>query len=107
LSIKDEEFPSPEVIENLTLLANRLQVIRDLLQKPIIINSGFRSTAYNRKVGGAERSQHILGKAADIRISEMTPREVQNFFKDWSGGLGSYHSFTHVDIRDTKVRWSA
>ena len=34
---------------------------------PIIINSGFRNEAVNRKVGGVTNSQHLFGQAADIR----------------------------------------
>ena len=34
---------------------------------PIIINSGYRNEAVNRKVGGVTNSQHLFGQAADIR----------------------------------------
>ena len=44
---------------------------------PIIINSGFRNKAVNRRVGGVRNSQHLLGQAADIR-----PR-IQNSFSVW------------------------
>ena len=37
---------------------------------PIIINSGFRNEAVNRKVGGVANSQHLIGQAADIRPSD-------------------------------------
>jgi hypothetical protein len=35
--------------------------------EPIIINSGYRSTELNRKVGGAPTSNHLTGCAVDIR----------------------------------------
>ena len=41
---------------------------------PIIINSGYRCEAVNRKVGGVSNSQHLIGQAADIR-----PRDPQQF----------------------------
>jgi uncharacterized protein YcbK (DUF882 family) len=106
LSPNDDTAPSDEVIENLRNLANRLQVIRDVLDKPIMINSGFRSEGYNRSIGGAAKSQHVLGNAADIRIAGMTPREVQDYLVNWNGGLGSYKTFTHIDIRPNRARWS-
>ena len=38
---------------------------------PIVINSGFRSAAVNKAVGGAANSNHLTGCAADIRVSGM------------------------------------
>ena len=42
---------------------------------PIIINSGFRNKAVNRRVGGVRNSQHLLGQAADIRPQD--PKQFQ------------------------------
>lgn len=101
----DDPVPPNDILGNLYCLANRLQVIRDLLGKPITINSGYRTAAHNASVGGKSDSQHLLGKAADIVIPGMTAHEVQAFLKNWNGGLGSYSNFTHVDIRPTRARW--
>lgn len=98
--------PAPWILDNLTQLANRLQVIRDLLGKPIIITSGYRTPEHNKAVGGEPNSFHLKGMAADIVVPGMSAKEVQNFLKNWSGGLGSYANFTHVDIRPTKARWN-
>jgi zinc D-Ala-D-Ala carboxypeptidase len=43
-----------------------LQPLRDLIQSPIIVTSGYRSPSLNYAVGGSETSQHCLGQAADI-----------------------------------------
>lgn len=75
--------------------------------KPIIINSAYRTPAYNKKVGGAPGSQHLLGKALDIQPPKGV--RVKDFYlelfnnADWMGikGLGRYATFCHVDIRDT------
>lgn len=86
-----------------------LQQLRDKLGKPITINCGYRCEKHNREVGGAKRSQHLYGKAADIRVAGMSPVEVARIaetipaFRD--GGIGIYNSFTHVDIRRGKARW--
>ena len=45
-----------------------LQPARDMYGAPIRVNSGFRSYAVNRAVGGASNSQHTLGEAADITV---------------------------------------
>lgn len=59
--------PTKEVIKNLELLVeNILDPLRDMYEKPIIINSGYRSPELNKIVGGAKTSQHVYGLAADI-----------------------------------------
>lgn len=91
------------------LLIAELQAIRHDLGKPIVINSGHRCKAYNRRVGGAINSQHIKGTAADIQIGGMTPAEVQDYllarFPD-TYGIGRYNTFTHFDVRGWKARWA-
>lgn len=104
-------FP-PDVLTNLQELAKSLQVLRDYLNCPITINSGYRSPAHNKAVGGAKFSQHVQGKAADIRCNKYTPEQVhaailylikEGRMKD--SGLGLYDSFVHYDVRDVKARW--
>jgi zinc D-Ala-D-Ala carboxypeptidase len=68
--------PTPDVISNLTRLAGLLEQVRKYLNKPILINSGYRCPELNQAVGGQKSSQHLLGCAADIRISGMTPDEI-------------------------------
>ncbi len=50
-----------------------LEQVRTLLNKPIMINSGFRSKPVNDSVGSKDTSQHRIGCAADIRVPGMTP----------------------------------
>lgn len=101
-----------EVKQNLQVLAEQLEVLREHFQKPITINSGYRSPKWNAKVGGAENSQHLLGKAADIVIEGVSPDEVADAIDFLienkmmkQGGLGRYVDFTHYDIRGKKSRW--
>lgn len=78
LRLKNE--PSPRSIENLQILCQRtLEPIRHLLQRPIYINSGFRCEALNRAVGGTEKSQHLSGEAADIKMKDK--EEALDVFK--------------------------
>jgi uncharacterized protein YcbK (DUF882 family) len=71
----DHNFPSQEVITNLKRLAKWLEMLRDEWNKrygegndPIYINSGYRSPAVNKAVGGVATSNHLTGCAADIRV---------------------------------------
>src|SRR5690606_317319 len=53
-----------------------LQPLRDALGKPVTVNSGFRSAAVNKAVGGAASSQHRTGEAADIAVKGMPPEAL-------------------------------
>ena len=67
-----DNTPSGEAIENLELLCiHTLQSLRDLIDRPITVLSGYRSPAVNRGIGGSLGSQHIFGQAADIHVNGM------------------------------------
>ncbi len=61
--------PSHEAIANMKRLCVWLEVLRNKVGHPIVINSGYRSPQLNRKVGGAPTSNHLTGCAVDIRTS--------------------------------------
>ena len=93
-------------------LAEALQVIRDEIEQPITVNSAYRTPRYNKGVGGAKNSQHLLCKAADLK-TELKPRELKKVIEKLikenkipQGGVGLYKSFVHYDIRGTKARWN-
>ena len=64
-------IPSHEAIANLKRLCEWLEVLRNKIGHPIVINSGYRSPQLNRKVGGAPTSNHLTGCAVDIRTNGM------------------------------------
>jgi len=79
---------------------------------PIHITSGYRSPKYNKRVSKAKSSQHILAKAADVQVEGVAPEEVHTTIlrliaqgKMKQGGVGSYSTFTHYDIRGYGARW--
>lgn len=64
----NEQFEPPEnIVKNLELLAiNILQPLRDAIKTPVHVNSGYRCERVNTSIGGATKSQHLTGQAADI-----------------------------------------
>ena len=65
-----DNIPTMQVVANLTYGCHQLLEPARLIVGPIIINSGFRCEAVNRKVGGVHNSQHLIGQAADIRPAD-------------------------------------
>jgi uncharacterized protein YcbK (DUF882 family) len=109
---KDGNQVPHSLIPNVQLLAEQLQIVRDVVREPIFINSAWRHTEYNKAVGGSKFSQHLLAKAADITIGSMTPDDVWLLLNNMmiegyiiNGGLGKYNSFNHYDVREDSARW--
>lgn len=75
----------------------------------VFINSGNRCPSHNFEVNGHPLSKHIEGKAADINVEDTEPKEVADFLESqfsYCCGIGRYNTFTHIDSRDVKARWS-
>lgn len=90
-------------------LVDILQNVRDHFGKAVTITSAFRTASHNKKVGGATYSQHLYGKAADIKVSGIAPSVVADYVETLmpsTGGVGRYSTFTHVDVRKVKSRWN-
>jgi len=99
-------YPNEWIITRLEPLCDMLERIRIEFAKPIKISSGYRTLNYNRKIGGAQASQHMQGRAADIFIPGVNPSALYNRIKSLHsqgliilGGIGSYPTFTHIDTR--------
>lgn len=112
----DGKEPSAEVLRNLTELAKNLEVLRTHLKTPITVTSGYRSKEHNAKIGGALKSFHVLGMAADIQVKGMKPEQVAKaielLIKDGKmqeGGVGIYRTWVHYDFYfdgKNKRRWT-
>lgn len=61
------------------LCENVFEPIRAHVGRPIAINSGYRSPALNRAVGGASSSQHVKGEAMDL---DLTDRDLFEWIID-------------------------
>ena len=88
-------------------LVGMLQQVRDHFGSPVVINSGYRCKEHNAAIGGEVKSQHLLGKAADIAVKSVKPNKVYAFLNNVNprGGLGRYTTFTHIDTRNGRARW--
>lgn len=91
-------------------LVQILERIRVHFGKPVTVNSGYRTDAYNAATKDAARySQHKYGLAADITIQGVTPAQIAAYAETLlpnTGGIGIYKSFCHVDVRKAKSRWN-
>ena len=88
-------------------LVRILQCMRDYFKKPVSVNSAYRTEAYNKKVGGASKSKHLYGMAADIRIEGVAPVTAAAYAESIGvKGIGLYGNFLHVDTRAEKYFWA-
>lgn len=81
--IKNEPSPDEKaaIVHNINLLVdNVLDPVRDMVNTPIIITSGYRCPKVNRLVGGVDNSQHMLGCAADFHVMGFTPSMMYEVF---------------------------
>lgn len=105
--LEAKPYPEEWIPARLRLLCSQLEVIRAVFDRPIEVISGYRSPAYNAKIGGARRSQHMEGRAADIRVEDMPAQKlyaaVLYLYERGAlralGGVGLYPDFVHVDVR--------
>ena len=89
-------------------LVEKLQILRDRISKPLTINSAYRCPERNKQVGGAENSQHMVGKAADVSLHNVAmPIEKVKELAIEIGfdGIGLYNTFIHLDTRGYPARW--
>lgn len=84
----------------------RLQKLRDLFDKPMVITSGVRCTYWNSAVGGKPHSLHLDGKAFDIYVPNSGDRFLIVYLAMSVGftGIGVAENFVHIDIRERGKR---
>jgi hypothetical protein len=70
---------------------------------PVYVTSAYRPEWYNREIGGALHSRHVLFEATDIVARDVSPDGVYDWLaaSAWGPrlGLGRYDTFTHIDTR--------
>lgn len=111
-----DNTPSDKSVANLKLLCTSLlQPIRDIVAKPVTVNSGYRSVAVNAAVGGSVTSAHRFGFAADInchaygtpkQFAELIVRELRAREIKFDQVILEFNQWVHVAIynQDKKQR---
>jgi len=109
---KSSEFDSPDEPgsgENMDMaFMDRLHKARVIADMPFVINSGYRTKAHNKEVGGKKNSSHLRGLAADIHCADSSARIriVASLVQAGFRRIGIGETFIHVDS-DTEKPWAA
>ena len=112
LACHDEDrtpYPKEWELDRLPELMRAFERVREICGFPLLINSAYRTRTYNGRIGGAFRSQHIEGRALDLRPSTGSAdlyklREAAGKARDEGllRGIGYYPTFVHIDTRPGK-----
>jgi len=90
-------------------LLTRLKHLRNIINRPIYINSGYRCKEENQRVGGVPGSYHLLGMAVDIQVKDILLSDLLLYAQGIGfNGIGFYEkkNFLHLDIRlELKLFW--
>lgn len=104
------EFDSPDVQGSGQLMSKELLEMLDLARekfdKPIRVNSGYRTRSHNEKIGGTDKSSHLKGLAVDLHCNNSVDRhELLWCLQDVGfNRIGIADTFIHVDIDKDKVQ---
>jgi N-acetylmuramoyl-L-alanine amidase len=94
------------------LTAQMADEIRHRLGRPIRILSAYRNAAYNTCIGGESASYHMQFNALDITTDGASAialrdiaRSVRASNSGFTGGIGLYSTFIHIDTRGYEANW--
>ena len=97
-----------------SVLIEKLQKVRNIIGRPIVITSGVRCEFYNASIKASMSSSHIpddhgIGNAVDIACTTSKYRYelvqvAQKFFKRIGISGGSYGGFIHLDVDRSKAQ---
>lgn len=103
-----DNTPSLDVVSNLQYLCREvLEPLREWINEPVVISSGYRCPKLNKAVGGVSNSQHLSGEAADIHLPSIeVGRKYLDFILDncrfdaviWEHD-STGHYWIHVSIK--------
>jgi len=82
-------------------LVRMLKQVERHFGKRMVVTSGYRSPAYNKKVRGAQKSQHMYCAAVDVQLPGVSKWELAKYVRalPGRGGVGTYcHASVHIDI---------
>mgnify|MGYP003349321703 CR=1 FL=1 len=97
-----DNTPNADVQANLVRLARMLEDVRRVVQRPIVVNSAYRSLKVNEAVGSKPTSQHCNGCAADIKVPGLTPNDIVNLVVksniEYDQLIREFDSWVHISI---------
>lgn len=100
-------LPNRTIEQNIIETARRMTLIRQFFGRPIRVTSWYRPSLYNKAIGGAERSQHLLGRACDFLVYDMDTDEARDklypFLADFNIRMENLPgaSWIHIDLACT------
>lgn len=109
------EFECPDGCGKDTVDAELILVLEEIrvhFDKVVTVTDGggARCKAYNDSLDNASpTSKHMDCKAADIKIIGVKPMDICRFLRDKypdTYGIGEYSTWTHIDVRPEKARWT-
>lgn len=95
-------------------LVKKLQELRNIINKPIVITSAYRCPTHNKNIGGSSKSLHMQGKAIDFVLGRTDTKAIDifNISKNIFNRVGLYQSnnnpnsaYMHVDNDPSKLWW--
>lgn len=99
---KVSNAPPPEIVERLQETAWRMEIVRTLLgNRPIRVNSAFRTIKVNRLVGGSNTSDHITGYAVDFAPSNISIETAARILRNSAlhfDQLIQYKTYLHISF---------
>ncbi|MFZ4455485.1 MAG: D-Ala-D-Ala carboxypeptidase family metallohydrolase [Bacteroidales bacterium] len=99
-----------DIVRLTALTTHVLQPLRELCGKPIKVNSGFRSNAVNKSIGGSATSQHLKGEAADLdaldnaQLFHLIRQHLPFDQLIWEGGNDQQPNWVHVSYKEKDNR---
>lgn len=100
--------PDSQTIANLVETCRSLEGVRSLVERPILITSGYRSERLNRRIGGSRSSAHMKGLAADIIAVSLTPRDLARRIMDsdlsFDQLIFEYDAWVHLSLAEGRQR---
>ena len=108
---KIDNTPDAKILAKLTITAKKLDAVRELLNTPIIVTSGYRCLKVNKGIGSSDTSQHVKGEAVDFEAIAYTPRQIWAMIKlsniDYDQLILEYDDWVHISFKDANNRKQA
>lgn len=99
-------LPDEDIAMNIMATAYKMEAIRNIFGKPIIVTSWYRPNEYNLQIGGAKNSYHLQGLACDFYIKGYRSDSVRELLLDFLSRLDIRMedlpgaNWVHIDLGD-------